>query len=300
MEQKNEIQFGELLRRIGISLKKNWIIILIVVVLCTGIGLGYALIRKPTYTAYETANYKAQISEDKSLNDYTITLAYLDTFADFCKQDCVLDRANYYYSEFIKNGGTYQTVDDYIKGIRGDDGNGNPLLTDKVIGSSAVYKNDTYNYEYEGEEYFTAENVSVSASSSNDSSVSFSFLVGCSDLNQVEAQIKSKIFIFAVDTEVKVGTWKQKTTDDGVEDYIEYKYFGIKINFDDYGIYGKPVVDLSETKIVIISFGIGVVFSLVFVYLSYLLNRTVREKEELEALTGSSVLAFITNTGEAK
>ena len=283
MEQKNEIQFGELLRRIGISLKKNWLLMVIVIVIALSAGLGVALLRKPTYTAYEQANYKAQISDTPQLNDYTITLAYLDTFTDFCKQDCVVKRANYYYEEFIKANGSLSSVDEYIDSIRAE------VVNDKGK-SVPTYSGDTYQGEYDGERYIKSSDVTIYSSTDKDADISFGYVIGCKDIKREQSIIKVKLYTLAIDAEVKE---KDAQTN-------EYKYFGIKIDFDDYGLIGNPVVDISRTKIVMVAGIIGIVASLICVYLSYILNRTVREKEELEMLTGVSVLAFIADNEGGK
>lgn len=279
MEQDREIQFGELLRRIGITLKKNWLILAIIVAIFTVVGVGYSFYRKPIYTASQNTVYSAKIDPDnKQLNDYTITLAYLDTFVDFCSQDVVLDRANFYYDAYNKaTDKNFDSVNDLHE-----------YLANFVAG---IRTNDTYTGSYDGVEYIKAKDVSVSASSATDQNVSFNMVVKCNDLDIIESIAKVKILTLAIDLESKVPSEQGS--------FGDYKYFGAYVTLEDYG-FVKYESDMSKTKIVIIAFILGVVVALVTVYLMYLLNRSVREKEELEALTDTSVLAFISNTEGGK
>jgi hypothetical protein len=271
MEQEREIQFGELLRRIGITLKKNWLILALIIAIFSVAGIGYAFYRKPIYTSTQEAVYSAKIDpENKSLNDYTITLSYLDTFVDFCSQDVVLQRANFYYNEYVKSNVGIDGLQGFVDGVK---------------------KTEIYTGSYDGEEYISAKDVTVSASSATDNSVSFYILVQCSDLVPEVSMAKAKILTLAIDREAKEPA-------DSTE-FGEYKYFGAYVSLEDYGYKGYQK-DLSKTKIIAIAFILGVVVALVTVYLMYLLNRTVREKEELETLTGTSVLAFISNTEGGK
>lgn len=272
MEQEKELQFGELLRRIGISVKKNWLILAVVMVLFTVAGIGYAYYRKSVYTARQNAVYSAKLDPSStSLNDYTITLNMIDTFVDFCDEAVVLDRANFYYDGYKKSATELEGLDAYVESIR---------------------ETDTYGGSYDGEEYITPSDVSVTASSYTDSNVSFNIVVKCNDKDAEAARVKVKLLVLAIDSEAHV-----PAASDGLG---EYKYFGAYVSLEDYGYIGSTV-DMSKTKIVIIAFILGVVAGLLAVYVVCLVNRTVREKSELEAITGTAVLAFISNSaGGAK
>lgn len=272
MEQEKELQFGELLRRIGISVKKNWLILAVAIVLFTVAGIGYAYYRKPVYTARQNAVYSAKLDPSStSLNDYTITLNMIDTFVDFCDEAVVLERANFYYDGYKNSAIELEGLEAYVESIR---------------------ETDTYGGSYDGEEYITPSDVSVTASSYTDSNVSFNIVVKCNDKAAEAARVKVKLLVLAIDSEAHV-----PADSDGLG---EYKYFGAYVSLEDYGYIGSTV-DMSKTKIVIIAFILGVVAGLLAVYVVCLVNRTVREKSELEAITGTAVLAFISNSaGGAK
>ncbi len=100
-------------------LKWDIIIALAIILAFTGVGFMYAYIDKPTYSVSELALYKAKILESQdSPYDYTATKSYLDTVADFCSSGVVLERANYYYDNYLQNKSKYQSVDDYVKEIK--------------------------------------------------------------------------------------------------------------------------------------------------------------------------------------
>lgn len=267
MEQDKELQFGELLRRIGMSLKKNWLIFAVVIVLFTIAGVGYAYYRNPVYTARQNAVYSAKLDHSSAnINDYTITLNMIDTFVDFCDEAVVLDRANFYYDGYKKSATQLEGLDAYVESIR---------------------ETDTYDGSYDGEEYIKSSDVSVSASSYTDSDVSFNMVVKCNDKDAEAARVKVKLLVLAIDLEAHV-----PAAPDGLG---EYKYFGAYVSLEDYGYIGSTA-DISKTKIVFIALILGIVAGLLAVYIVCLIDRTVREKDELEAITGASVLAYISNS----
>ncbi len=100
-------------------LKKNLIVVLSVIVGFVAVGFMYAYLEKPTYTVQELALYKAKILESKdSPYDYTASKAYLDTVSDFCRSGVVLERANYYYEDYLNNKSKFSSVDDYVKSVK--------------------------------------------------------------------------------------------------------------------------------------------------------------------------------------
>lgn len=58
--------------------------------------------------------------------------------------------------------------------------------------------------------------------------------------------------------------------------------------------------DSNKTKTVVIATFLGIVVSLLVVYVSYIADTTVKTRETLEKLTGTSVIAYIDDVGENK
>ena len=96
-------------------LRKNLLIILLIIALAVGGGWIYAKTCKPNYVASEKINYrvdhKLDPGEEESegqKNTYEINYMgrYVDTVMAFCKTEVVLDRANYYYIQYKEKAAT--------------------------------------------------------------------------------------------------------------------------------------------------------------------------------------------------
>ena len=93
--QKNGLQ--EILN----VLKKNILLILIITIVVTAIGGVYATLRKPEYIAEEQVLYSMGDRSDVP-SDINTMNAYKETIMDFCDTGVVVDRANYYFFQYIK------------------------------------------------------------------------------------------------------------------------------------------------------------------------------------------------------
>ena len=249
--------------------KRFWILILAIVCFFTACGIGYSYLRKPNYTASEKIVYKAQNTfEDKTSYYINAMDAFVDTIVDFCDEDVVTDRANFYYTMYLnqksKEDSDY-TVVDFIENERENDS----------------YKNQTVETER-----ILKSNIEVEITpAEEENGAKFSFSVKYTDKNQVAAWEKLKILVFAIDMESRVTTVTNNETVN--------KYFtGINNEIMDYGT-ESITSDLSRFRIVLVAFILGVLAACATVYAIYLLDNTVKTKEELEELTGASSLSYI-------
>lgn len=274
-EEKNQ-EFS--LRDVVNLLRKNIIFIISIILVCVAFGWGYSKIRKPYYIATEHVNYRAQLdSSSSSTNDTVSNInimdSLLETVKDFCKQDVVLLRANYYYKNYVnawkfKYGNDAASVrkalNDYVEYIEDtqNDNDNYTLLSEATIDD------------------IRPGNITIE-STSNDQ-LEFYFSLSYKDEEPLVAEEKVRILSLAYAREIKSSTADNSS-----------KYFGgINIILTDLGCYGC-VVDMNATKIMVIFTFAGVVLSLLCVYLKVLFDNTVKDKETVEKLTGTNFLAYI-------
>ena len=256
-------------------LRKNVLLIISIILICVVLGGVYSKIRKPYYIATEHVNYRAQLNSSSSstgdtVSNINIMDSLIGTVKDFCKQDVVLLRANYYYKDyanwkFENNIGNdavsvRQALKDYVKKVEQSDNYS--LLVDTEI------------------KYIRPANITIS-STSNDQ-LEFYFSLSYKDDNPLVAEEKVRILSLAYAREI------QSSTVDNSSSY----FGGIDIILTDLGCYGCTV-DMSTTKILVIFTLAGVVLSLLCVYLKVLFDNTVKDKETVEKLTGTNFLAYI-------
>ena len=271
-EEKNQ-EFS--LRDVLNVLRKNVLLIISIILICVVLGGVYSKIRKPYYIATEHVNYRAQLKSSSSstgdtVSNINIMDSLIGTVKDFCKQDVVLLRANYYYKDyanwkFENNIGNdavsvRQALKDYVKKVEQSDNYS--LLVDTEI------------------KYIRPANITIS-STSNDQ-LEFYFSLSYKDDNPLVAEEKVRILSLAYAREIQSST---------VDNSFSY-FGGIDIILTDLGCYGCTV-DMSTTKILVIFTLAGVVLSLLCVYLKVLFDNTVKDKETVEKLTGTNFLAYI-------
>lgn len=273
MDVRNTESIGEnFLHSIIRAVRKFWILIIAVVVAAVAVGGVIAVTKTPKYTVYETVVYKAQnIHSDSTVNNINAMNAFLGTIVDFCDEEVVVDRANYYYAMYLNEkakAGENYTVDDYVETVK---------------------QNDTYKYEEINKHRIFASNIEVVSSEADEDGTKFSFVINYTDLSKDAAKDKVKILILAADMESKETVV--------VDNVSQNKYFaGINSEFLDYGT-GSITSDVSIPKILIISFVIGLIAAFVVVYLLNMLDNTVKTKGELQEITGVDTLAFISEHG---
>lgn len=329
MENENVVSV-ESVKRLLRVFKRNILLIIATIIAVTAIGAVYSYRRPYVYSACEMAVFKGKYSDSVVLNDYTITNYYIDTFIDFCDEQCVVDRANYYYAEYLKSGGG--DVTEYVNGLKtenkykgaydfGDffsrdfknrifavtvhspenlygrdvtkilkfDGSDGELLvfSDSDGKTVKIGRDDFVSATERIKTYISVSDVSASFSKSktDDTYVSFTLNVFVKDTDPDTAAKKAKIYVQAIDDEVK-------NNDVEYGGFGEYRYFGAKLSVSDLGYVGTTR-NFSRITNVVISFVIGVVIALVLAYVCSLFDRTIKNKEELENLVGASILAVI-------
>ena len=105
------------------SLLKNWIIILLALVLFIGAGVLYSKMQKPYYTVQEKAFYTAKsiISEDVNSSDHVnAARKYKDIMVGFSDVPYVINRANYMYGLLLNERQTNPdiSVDEFLNNYR--------------------------------------------------------------------------------------------------------------------------------------------------------------------------------------
>lgn len=259
-EQIKEQSNGNFLREMLFVLKRNLILILVVVILVTAVGTAYAMVRKPVYTGSMRVNLT---SEEHNTTSITEMQRYVDTIIDFADEGKVLKRANYYYTQWCNSGepssAKYVSDDDNFKNV-----------PENMVSDDDFYKRSA---------------VSVSTVVVENATM-FVFFIKYKDVSKADASDKSIILARAFRDEL---TSIDKTTGTN-------KYFPIDIEIELLGP-ETPSQDITKMAIIIIAFAIGVILALIAVYIKNAMDNTVKSKEELEKITETPVIACIKHVG---
>ncbi|MDY6367138.1 MAG: hypothetical protein SPL13_01275 [Clostridia bacterium] len=256
-ENEKGMGLGELLNRAFVAIKRNIILVLAIILIFAAGGFVMANLRKPLYTASERVSYQAG-SDDAS----DVTSAYFQTVVGFCSSGSVIDRANFYYDYYVNHG--YQNVASLLEDIK-----------------NATEGDDLYYDESKiaATKWITRDKVGVIASNGNEES--YIITIRYTDTTVNAAYDKVKIVLTAIENEVN------RTDARG-----EGLYFRVHITISDYGYMGASS-DWSKSRIITIATVIGVIVALLAVYFINLSDRSIKEKREIERITGTSLLAFI-------
>lgn len=289
-----EIQLGELLRKIFFAIKRNIIVFIITILLVVMAGGAYAFMRAPTYTAQNRLHYGVVPTQDNySANQ--LTARYFKSIATFCRQGRVADRADFYYSYYLLEleGNPDLTVNEFFTWIERAE-----ALTevDRYNNPTEYQKYEKYKFDKEilqhyltePPHYIKSENI-ISKTLGGDKEENYTIVVGYTDKNKISAEVKTSFIIEAVKLEANYAI---------DEDGNPIKYFGdFTINVIDYGPNGATYSDMSKKQIISIAAVLGVALACIVVYLVTISNHTVTEKEEVERITGSNILSYISNKG---
>ena len=272
-----------LIVNIWFALKRSLVLVIAMMLVCTALGTAYGFIKKPNYTATEKVVFTAE-AEDETKNNivtnFNIMSAYINTIVDFCDEGVVVDRANFYYAQYmqrIQPGSPYiqeseYTVEDFIYDI---DYVEDPYSTETSVSGSI--------------QYIARENVYVSAQVETEKTDEYAFSLGYTDGDKEQASIKAKIYLLAFRREIQPPADKPG---------IQY-FDGIKITI--LGLDANGVTsDVSKVKFAAIGFVIGIVLSALAVYVINVTDVTIKSKDDLEDLTGTTVLAYIDDVGGKK
>lgn len=244
-----------------VKIWRNIILVIVIVVLAVGGGVGYSLLKKPTYTAKAKINYQAELNQNPdTVANIAVMKDMLQSVVDLSVTEIVLEEANYLYDKYKRSPNL--ELDDFIDAV--NKGNG-PDVTD--FNSGNPHKVET--------KYFSPEKVSAKSIGDITSKTEpkYMFTLTVQDETEKEAVEKAKILALAGNR-------------------VSREFFrGYTTVLDEFGI--SVSSDISIIKNVLISFVIGIVLAVVVVYLRYLLDRTASDKEEIERITGTTVIAFI-------
>lgn len=263
---KDENRQDDLLHTVIVALNRNIVLILAIIVVFTAAGLVYSLVKKPVYNASSVASFSVSNEHNSQYNNNILTNNFIDTMIDFCDEGYVVERANYYYEEYKeeykKNGVPLdQFVADVKEGVR---------CSEYVRGS------------FDGVGSIFSDNISVEALSTSEKKI-YGFTINYKDGNAVSAEEKVRILVLAVREEAKApGSSVGKT-----------HYFGYSTVAVEGSERATVAADSSKKKTVVIFFVLGVIASAVAVYIKSNLNCTIRDKKELENITGTDVLSYI-------
>ena len=279
-EQKNVKMHSNLMRDILFVIRRNIFLALAVIILVSGLGVGYSYMRKPNYIASHTVSFLID-DGDKNRENINELTQYIDTVVDFCDEGVVLDRANAYYSCYIdgKNDGIYQNIEEFYNTFE--------KVDDKNPSSNQIFNSYDRGETLKDDNFLVASAVSTETVK-NEGNTNWVFDVRYTDKTKTDAIEKNYILVLA---------YMHEIYDGGEGDAQQNPYFSINAEIRSFG-YKDIVIDVSQAKIIIIAVIIGVVLSLVAVYLKNLLDNTVRDEEDLERLTGVAVLGFIADRKE--
>ncbi len=244
-----------------VKIWRNIILVIVIVVLAVGGGVGYSLLKKPTYTAKAKITYQAELDlNSEPVGNISVMKDMLQSVVDLSVTEIVLEEANYLYDKHKRSPNL--ELDDFIDAV--NKGNG-PDVTD--FNSDNPHKVET--------KYFSPEKVSAKSISeaSSKNGPNYIFTISVSDVGRNEAVAKTKILELA-------GRRVAKEFFDGYTTRLDELDLSVSS-------------DISMVKNTLIAFALGLVLAVIVVYLKYLLDTTATDKEEIERITGTTVIAFI-------
>lgn len=253
-------------------LKKNWILILIVVIISAIVGGVYAKVRKPEYIVKQSVNYHVETKHGEPntsawyRNNINFMNRYIDTAIAFCGTEIVLDRAEYYYIQYVN--GTNTELNNYLQSK--DIDAKKDFVKNEVAKKSQIQipVRDKKKAEFE------FARIQTYTYSNEDASTGYVFEISYKDTTIEKATAKAKILVLASAVEGS--------------DFFS----GVDTFMEDLGTLSVQR-DMSTTKILILAVVLGLVLSLIVIYIKNAMDYTVKTKEDLEQITGSSVLACI-------
>lgn len=242
-------------------LLKNWLVILLVTVLCGLMFLGYSVISiKPTYTASRSFILRTTMEGNQAnlANQATLAKRYFSTLEHVIKSPNAIDEVN----------DEYENVQNYNNYVLNAQLNGEtPLLYDEWLlnpQGGTIDKKDL-------------EVVSANAINIDYQDTSLIFKISYTDINDNLAIDK---------LDVLINTFR--VSDIFKESIMASEVQLIETQQD--WLVEKSTVYLKYSAIGLI---IGAVLSIVIVLLVYVFDNKIKDKKEYEQLTGVSVIAYI-------
>lgn len=281
MDEQNK-SGGSLIEEILFAVKRYFTLIVVIVLLCSACGLGYSFIKEPNYTAYEEVIYIASAENGAgTATDVNIMDSFYNTILDFCDEGVVVDRANFYCHHFYNSAEelTLSAVDEFLYDVELEFPYN--VETTKVPLETYISKN--------------AVSVSVAVESNNQNE--YAFAIGYTDKDVNEAIIKARIYVEAFKRELQANS--DLSDSDNTNQSGSIYFSGIR---NDINLLGSAGItsDVSKTKFTVVGFAIGVIVAAVLVYVLNVTDSSVRNKEELEKLTGVNHISNIDYIGGKK
>lgn len=273
-ENKKEKNQGGFIQQVLYHLKKNLVLILTVIIIVTGCGAGYSVVRKPEYTANMRVSFSVEGKDSATIGE---NIQYINTIVDFVDEGVVVDRANAYYIKWVdgykKDGKTVQEFCEVFKEIN----------TPGVV--NTLYRDYDRIETLSADKFIYASSISTKTKQ-NEDTTNWIFQICCSDGSSQDALEKAYILVLAYEHELEGG-----------------EYFGenssLKVNIGNLGFDGVSV-DMSKKSIIIIAFALGVVLAVLLVYVKNLFDNTIKDKDELEMITGVELVGCIDLVEEGK
>ena len=288
-ENIKEEASGGFIKNLLYVLKRNLILMLVIVILVTACGTVFAVVRNPDYTASYHVSFSAKSkTSNETTSNYNATSAYVDTIVDFCTQGNVVDRANYYYKEWLDAKADGRTFKDFV-------GDGDDLAKEDGVGLVDVKREEYDDLDFSNgapfdEVYYNRSSISTQTQAVKEETLRV-FYIQYTDNDPVVAKEKVTILFIAYVHEI---TALDET------DSSKGKYFNDITPVIHDLHYAGYQEDMSKFAIVIISIVIGAILAVAVAYIKNMLDNTIKSRQELESLTGTQVLSTISTVKEGE
>lgn len=283
MEERAKTQTNQNIITETLFLIKRYVVLIISVVLfIMAIGFGYSYIRKPNYTANIRVSFSIGGNSSATINEI---MTYVDTIVDFCDEGVVVDRANAYYVEWQDNYKhtllDIKTFFDKFESVKN-------IATDSYNDIYNNYKKPTSSDEgtLKDVDFIKAKNISTEKVQ-NQNNTSWVFDIQYTETEINEAIEKVYIVVLAYKHELY--------SDDSTEQY----FTNLNVSIDNLGI-DAVKQDISRMRILLIAFIIGVILAFLLAFLLNLLDTTIKDKIELNTITGVQVVGCISYAQEVR
>ena len=283
------------LTNVFLILRAHLLLILIITILFAAGGFVYSKIRKAVYTAtvpvlFDVSGIKQvdqddQIldAEDQALN-YTYLSAYISSVAEICTSGKTIDRANVYYDYYLNSG---KNINEFIAAL-----NESYNTVKDLRGELPDYPVNSENISNCRNKYFTSDKVGTNYKYRTDiTGVIVNFGLWVKNLDPKCASEMASIYAFAADValnQILVFGKSDNAAHAGIIN-LSGSVSGVSVSSD-----------VSTMKIVVIAAVLGIALALMTVYILYLTDNTIKSKEQLEDMSGASVIAYIEDVVEVK
>lgn len=288
-EKKGGISLAEILH----VLRSHILLILIITLLFAAGGFLYARNKKPVYTASVPVLFSVQVSADGEfdrVSSVNYMRKYMDTAAGICEKGIVLDRANVYY-HFYKESG--KTIDEFMTEIKGAYTPSVKESRTEIPGFEVKVGTDTTLLDKYRNKWLTSSNIEVGyTDSESDAELEINFSLSAKSENATMAREMAYIYTLAADFSLNCVL----NFNDASSGITTAGLINLVQNSSGIGVSSNA----STKKPIIIAAVLGLVISLAVIYVIYVIDNTVKSKEQLEALSGANVIAYIEDVAEVK